>query len=195
MTRARGLLPPRRSWRRENSRICLSPASRNDLPLAVLMVHGIPRQVNGEMKRWPRRSGQANRVCRLEALPAAIRDEDSQRLLTSSAQAERDERVVAHGGREHEVADAVGPIEDFQSGEIERFGLLDEDAIAQGQTCATGMTDGHLNVDQFIAADPRVSNELGNTDPGRVNVEPAGSCGKGSGSASPRAVGDLDRLP
>jgi len=60
---------------------------------------------------------------RLEALPAAVGEEDLQRLLTFGADPERDERVVAHRGRQHEVADAFGAIEGFQSSEIERLGL------------------------------------------------------------------------
>src|SRR5215470_8669325 len=140
------------------------------------------------------RSGEPNWMRRLESLSAAVGEEDLQRRLASGAQPECDERIVAHRGCEPEVADVVATVEDFQSSEIERFGLLDEGAIAQGQARATGMADGHLNVDQLIATDPPLANQLRDVDPGRAKVRARRAGRQRCVGASALAFDDGDAL-
>src|SRR5438445_12384471 len=87
---------------------------------------------------------------RVEPLPAAVGEENVQRLLPSGAEPERDERVIAHGGGQHEVTHALRAVEYFQPSEIERLGLREKPSLRESQDAVAEMTGGHFNVQQVI---------------------------------------------
>src|SRR5207249_11945257 len=92
-----------------------------------------------------RRSRRANRVRRLEALPATSREADLQGVLTSGSQPERDERVIAYRASHREPTHSLRAVENLELGEIERLGVLDEPSIADGQARTARVADRKLN--------------------------------------------------
>src|SRR5436309_1200481 len=129
----------------------------------------------------------------LEPLPAVVREDDTKAVLTIGAEPERDEGIIAERRGHRELADLRVSVEDVHPVQVEQIGGLNEFPLADRQTRSARMLGLDLDVDDLVAADAAIGDQLRDPDRWRADLVRARAARRRGGpGAVTRALGDRD---